>query len=139
MNYYEIGKRIKATARPGLKLGEYNRLCNDVDQILCGIRKGIERRPPARVEAYEEAPDFIETQGEAVLRRLLAGERLDAMKGLNSPDIRSMQLRTIVCVLGKQGVNISREWVRLPSGKRAKQYWMTAEQVEEYNQLNSKN
>lgn len=136
MNYYEISQRIKATAKGRMPAGEYNRLCNDVDRIMCGIKKGIERRPPAQLDVYDEPPLFLQTQEDAVLGRMLAGQVLDAMDGLNLPDIRTMQLRTVICRLRKKGIDITGEWVKLGSGKRAKRYYMSAEQREDYKNNN---
>lgn len=133
-NYMQIAQDIREIAGRHLPKGEYLALSNKLDKIVGGMRKA-ERKAPKVAEAVIEEMDGGR-QKDAVLRRLLAGQTLDAMDGLRLTDIRSMQLRTIICVLGKQGIDISREWITLPSGKRAKRYWMTPEQIENYQNNN---
>ena len=128
-NNYEIAHEIKSIVFQYLPNGKYNMVVNRLGKMLSAIRRE-ERRKPVATGGYDDTPLFVETQEQATLRRLQAGETLDAMDGLQKADIRSMQLRTIVCRLRKKGWNIADRWKVLPSGKRSKEYWLEPDEEE---------
>lgn len=131
-NYHETAQEIKNIAKQYLPTGKFNQLSNKLDKIIGGIKRGANRRPPAAVESvfFDDTPLFVETQEQAVLRHLQAGETLDGMDGLNMKDISSMQLRTIICRLRKKGWNIADRRILSPKGKRCKEYWLVEDEEE---------
>ena len=64
----------------------------------------------------------MESQKKKILRWMRRGHRITALQALNRFDCLSLRAR--ISEIIKEGQNIDKKMIQLPSGKWVKQYWI---------------
>ena len=67
----------------------------------------------------------MQTQSDKILDYLQAGHSLNAMDALSL--FQCFRLASRISDLRRQGHNIQSEFIRVPSGKKVKKYWLAEE------------